>query len=657
MSQLPALPPSITPHGNKLLIKRTALDQVHSLFSSPGKIHATTKTPQQSLDQYSSIRQEAGGLGYDLRRVLSGRQPIIAKPLGETWPVELGDQPELTSHVNENSPLKPHMTAASQPVNYVVHNKMPGLNLDGFLQRLYQDDVTETVRQQWLTRLSRQILRELLELHRDHAHGDFKPENILIEFSGDISDLLTAADPDYQVTLIDFDNARPNESCLAYPGNKGGTGSFWHLSGKTSQEKDLAAFCHIIRAMHHQGSRGNYHESGLFTTEDTYAPDTIAALTAQVIDDPMLTLITAIDAGELTSRKAIIDFCRDNGIFNAATCNQLLQIEYLVTVRLDPGTAELAAAELATRRVVLAEMRRARLAAVTALRGDDEVYNEPLLLLDPDNPTPYIDKLPEQLHKTVRDAIADEDAAYRNRLSEREGGGGAPAEPQTTPAPRRSRSMFTPASPQQFSAAGNGGSGAAPSDNDVVGIAVDDTHQRSASTELPVEEPKEKFGPWAVTGITAASFFGAGVIAVGIAATVAWKVTAAITFSAIATACWPVAVAAAGILVLATALAAIIAHCKRARRQQQAATAADTATTGNRSRGPSARIDPINSTRPPSRSYAKSLAEIQRQTTGTDTNRQRSLTSFTAQSRDLLKAMKATKKTAAAADSVDIQFV
>jgi hypothetical protein len=571
--------------GNGLLIKRmdctkamvalTDTPRLFKQFTEPTAGKDATELDPADVTLISSLRQQGGAAAYDLMLMLRGRRPITVKPLGDDWssangPLPIIRLPDTSSGYSK--PLRAIYTAAIDPQHYLVLRDA-GLDWHQFQQRIYaQAEVMESsLHLSILDILLKKLLHEILLFHKSGiAHGDLKPENIIIEFTGEggiedaLQDALTSEEAaqafvrQLQVTLIDFDLARPLDDTVTPYAQNGHKGGRWEIIGKTSREKEYSAFYNTVLAAF---SGADYHKSSLFTSGvSSEAP-------GQRIDIPKYwgELIAAMQApGARTKDIATRAF--QQGMLTQGQLDELKSRDFPTPVKPLPEE-KLKDFDAAISQIITSDSRMIDCRAQKpAEQPVDAIYDAPLNqgLLTKLNPK-FLTRLSEANQRALKAAASQTlaDATAQQKIEMRRhggGGGGAYAVDDLDETPGPDRRL-----PLRDSSSGSGGvaPGGAPTAEPVV-----------AGRPIPAEQPAgdpEKWGPWKTTGAATGIATGLGIIAIGVSALIVWKVAAAVTLTAIATACWPVAVAAAAVIALTAVLAFIIKRCQQAREQQQPA--------------------------------------------------------------------------------------
>lgn len=519
---------------------------------------------QENVDAKSPLRQQAGTLLYDLRRLLTERQPVLEKPTRLPWPKHLGTSPKFITPKNENMQLM--YACVLSPKNYLIQRDL-GMNWAFFQKELHGAKIRSELKTIIWQHLTRKLLVEILELHRDHAHGDIKPENIVIEFQGDlkkaledIGDLKKALEDikdahlfssNLEVSLIDFDNAKPNDfpadsQGSHYPGN-GNIEKHWMLSGKTYEERDLSAFIRIVLGVCLDSA--DYHDTTIFVTDidsidlHTYLDNINKNIQSNERNEPMRPLIESLEQleknGEL-NRERLLEVVGQSAIWDENTNTRLRGTQYCLTKELTPETLQ--AIEVCIS-LLLEEEEKAMQRGNNRPVYPDCVYDGPLV----------VQHLRERLPKSVFDQLNE---ALKNRILELENKATA-------------RSDWGRTQPQD-SGAPEGGD-----------LEPEDTQTPLVGHPPIALNASQKKVLCKTTTAVGLGTFGATVVATGIGAIAVWQTVAFVTLTAIATVCWPIAVAFSGAAVIATIVTYVIlrsAALKQSRAEQATRSAAPSLT-------------------------------------------------------------------------------
>jgi len=400
---------------------------------------------------------------------------------------------------------------ATDPEHYELQHFLNGCNWHQLQNAAYTDpsQANSGVRNHILSELLKKLIHEKIELDRDFAHGDFKPENIFVEYGGDdiIADLEDALKNPQEalafidrchITFIDLDNARPNDSELTYPDNGYGRGITWFPPGQRAAEKERSILADITQSTL---TEVNYRNGQLFgpTKRDTRIA--VVGNAENIPLPPFEKFVNQIRVGVDQSRTTLIELTNNLKLLSDEEAEQARSAQYRLTADLT-NEAEGNAITAHLRKLIAAIRYAQEHPAQHNPEDEDCVFNGSVITLP-------------QLRARISDAlweILDEET--QQALDEQ------PIFEEEGPAPLGVQPPAAEPGPDPF-----------------------------------------RGEPWKTGGITFAAFSAGGIAAVGIAAVVTWQ-TAAVTAAALAgtilTACTPVGLIAAGVTVVATVLALII---------------------------------------------------------------------------------------------------
>lgn len=471
--------------------------------TSPDYEHEIIVEIQTYLTNSGPLAQQTSKLLYDLKRLLRGQDPIFIKHLGEQWDSNLGEIPLFTKTSRndrnpENNIIQFSVDLASQPKNFEVQRLLHGCTWDEFQKAAYDHgNQDNSPRSLIFQPLLAKLIAATIELQRDFCHGDLKPENIFIEYSGrDIFSALTLAltDPkalhdfihQLTITFIDLDNSRPIDSLITYPQNGNLKGIGWIFpEGDHSWKNEWLA---LEKMAYCAFEGGDYKEHSIYQASD----NTNAGL---VIHPGLIaTFFTELKNLGAPSRTDLLRIGRNIGLFRYDELCQLENDSYECRLTLD--TENKARINIQLRKLLNAIDEASR------RNRNHRDENDRCLFLGS-----VISKaqLRERLPQAIKDILTEDLQAALNEADSVEPE--RPTEATQPPRPNRDADPY-------------------------------------------------RYEPWKTTGIVAYFSFTAGIVAVSVASIVAWQLGA--TAAAIALVCTPVGLIALGVFVLATAIALTI---------------------------------------------------------------------------------------------------
>jgi hypothetical protein len=307
------------------------------------------------------------------------------------------------------------------------------------------------------------------------------------------------------------------------------------LSGKTYKERDLSAFIRIVLGVCLDSA--DYHDTTIFVTDidsdlHTYLDNINKNIQSNERNEPMRPLIESLEQleknGEL-NRERLLEVVGQSAIWDENTNTRLRGTQYCLTKQLTPETLQ--AIEVCIS-LLLEEEEKAMKRGNNGSVYPDCVYDGPLV----------VQHLRERLPKSVFDQLNE---ALKNRILELENKATA-------------RSDWGRTQPQNSGAPEGGDSEPGGAENSLVQHAI----------ALNASQKKVICKTTTAVGL---GTFGATVVATGIGAIAVWQTVAFVTLTAIATVCWPIAVAFSGAAVIATIVTYAIlrsAALKQSRAEQ-----------------------------------------------------------------------------------------
>lgn len=265
--------------GEQRLVKIDRFDKNLGIYAPP----YDTEIPEADViaadatevaQTHSTLRQTPAKLFNDFVRACVGKEPIHRRVFGETPnPRQLLPTLEIDYGTpNRNSRLRQfNRTITSTPRLWEEQRMISGCTLYDF-QNALNTQATSPAQHAIRAAISKKLITAVFSFHQHHAHGDLKPENIIISYPPeqgirtDLENLLTDSDANLQtfidalgIELIDLDHARSTDSQLRYPRN-GPMDCCWRPIGADSVKKERWILGGMILSL--LAGETDYHAEG-----------------------------------------------------------------------------------------------------------------------------------------------------------------------------------------------------------------------------------------------------------------------------------------------------------------------------------------------------------------------------------------------------------
>lgn len=310
-----------------------------------------------------SLNQRSAKLTNDLKRSCQGKQTVYRKLCGEIWKPKHGPAPRLNIRFSpgKQQPLI-HACQAIEENNelWELQTVLSGVNLHTFQRALNANlDRQCVARQQIQLTLTKKLFFAVFDLHKHFAHGDLKPENIVVCYPKDrniIRDLQLVLEngnnPDafinrLDIAFIDLDYARPCDSKRSYPANGANiedADGHTHIkrwnpigTGQTEERKDSAHIEYwILGAMILSLMVEADYQSGFLmnAVNNPNYHDTIQQRINGVANEPIKNLIRDLMLQDCVQRESFILKTRRYGLLTAEEFKHLFS-EKLQQTELD----------------------------------------------------------------------------------------------------------------------------------------------------------------------------------------------------------------------------------------------------------------------------------------------------------------------------------